>query len=157
VIDMEAKTEKKTPVEVVCKGAHGGAGLNGDPGVRFTVPSSYGDASIDGRTWWPTFEEAVAACRSKIERFPYPGQAPKSEFDIVEDGVLVTYSRGTVALRAAVNYAPFDGLSSGTDRELMRWEVTPNVVVLVPEGQGGLTMEQRHDAEACKAPKDGWA
>lgn len=122
-------------VKVMRKRAHG---LSGDPGVRFTVPSHYGDATIEGRCWWPTFEEAVAAARSKIERFDWGG-----------------FSRAFVALRASYDEAPRN-ISTGADCELMRWEVTPTMVVLDEEGVG-FTDELREAAEALPVPEAGWA
>lgn len=116
--------------------------------VRFTVPSWYGDASIGGEGSWATFEEAVAAARSTIELFEYPGQTPDHR-----------YSTAMVALRAEWRNAPQDGVSLGSDAELLRWRVTRSRVILEPLGHGA-TDAQVAAAEALddsKARRAGWA
>lgn len=90
--------------------------------VRFTVPGHYGDQAVGGRAAWPDFAAAVAAARSTIKRFDYPGQTPDH-----------TYSRAFVALRIT---------GKGRDREALRWEVYSDRIVLVPSDQGGLSDEQ---------------
>lgn len=107
--------------------------------TRFTVPSWYGDAEIDGKREWATFDEAVAAARSTITRFDH-------------------YSTSCVALRTEWRDAPQD-VGLGSDSELLRWTVTRSRVIVCPLGRG-LTAEQVAAAEALpdsKARKAGWA
>lgn len=103
--------------------------------TRFTVPSSYGDASVDGKSEWASFEEAVAAARSTIKRTAYPTLAPR-EGDDVEDGVVVVYVNACVALRARWCEAPQGDVGGSTDSELLRWKVTRSHVILSPLGHG---------------------
>lgn len=120
-------------------------------GVRFVVPGNYSpETEIDGRCSWESFEEAVAAARSTIERFTYPGSTPTAN-SIVEDGVVVTYSRACVDLRATCRYAPGGGPSLDSDSVLMRWSVTPDRVILYPAGRG-LTVEQERAASLVDVP-----
>lgn len=115
--------------------------------TRFTVPTWYGDAEIDGKREWATFDEAVAAARSTITRFEYPGQTPDHH-----------YSKSCVALRTEWRDAPQD-VGLGSDSELLRWTVTRSRVIVCPLGRG-LTAEQVAAAEALpdsKARKAGWA
>lgn len=100
-------------------------------GVRFTAPGSYGDQEIGGVRSWLDFASAVAAARSTIKRFDYPGSKPDHAF-----------SRAFVALRVSSKYAQVVSMTSGVDREVMRWEVFRDRVVIVPPGQGGLSAEQ---------------
>lgn len=99
--------------------------------VRWTVPGSYGDQKIGGNWSWVTFDQAVAAARSEIHRFDYPGQNPDH-----------TYSRAFVALRVEADCVG-GIMGCGTDREILRFEVFRDRVALVPQGQGGLSDEQK--------------
>lgn len=112
--------EREVPIEVV-----------NVEGVRFTVPGCYGDQEIGGHRSWPDFAGAVAAARSTIKRFDYPGVKPDH-----------TFSRAFVALRVSSKYAQVVNMTSGIDREVLRWEVFRDRVVIVPSGQGGLSNEQ---------------
>ncbi len=47
-----------------------------------------------------------------------------------------------------------DGIGDGTERELVRFEVYPDRVALVPANQGGLTDEQK--AKVFELPKRRW-
>lgn len=100
-------------------------------GVRFTVPGHYGDREIDGRTSWLDFASAVAAARSTIRQFDHRGVS-----------ICPTISRAFVALRMSSRNAMVDVGTVGSDREVIRWEVFRDRVVLIPSGQGGLTAEQ---------------
>lgn len=101
--------------------------------TRFTVPGDYGDLTVDGCAAWATFDEAVRAARTTIERLPYPTLTPK-EGDIVEDGVLVVYTNACVALRTEWRDAP-QGAALGCDTEILRWLVTRDRVILAPVGR----------------------
>lgn len=114
--------------------------------VRFTVPGNYGDVEVGGAREWATFEEAVAAARSTIKRFDYPGQDPDH-----------VYSAAAVALRSEWRWAPQDGPGLGADSELLRWTVTRSRVILHPAGHG-LSHEQVAAGEALdNAGARGWA
>ena len=52
-----------------------------------------------------------------------------------------------------IEAAVIDGIGEGTDRELVRFEVYPDRVALVPANQGGLSDEQKAKAHAL--PKKG--
>ena len=55
-------------------------------------------------------------------------------------------TREFVAIR--IEAAVIDGIGDGTDRELVRFEVYPDRVALVPVNQGGLSDEQKAKAHA---------
>lgn len=94
--------------------------------VYWTVCSSYGIGDE-----YPSFEAAVEAARAGIQEFNYGLDT-------------VNYSRAFVALRQKSNYpADRESPASGIDHELRRWEAFLDRTVLIPEGQGGLTDEQR--------------
>lgn len=109
--------------------------------TRFTVPTWYGDASVDGKNEWATFEEAVDAARSTIERFDYPGQTPDH-----------VWSTSCVALRARWS----DAAGGSTDSELLRWTVTRSRVILSPLSHG-VTAKGVAAAEALYDAEEGWA
>jgi hypothetical protein len=88
-------------------------------GIRFGVPSHYG---LFDET--PTFEAAVKTARAYIAK--HNGN-----------------TRGFVAIR--IEAEVIDGIGEGTERELVRFEVYPDRVALVPADQGGLS-----DAQASK-------
>ena len=75
----------------------------------------------------PTFEAAVKLARANIAK--HHGNA-----------------REFVAIR--IEAAVIDGIGDGTDRELVRFEVYPDRVALVPVNQGGLSDEQKAKAHA---------
>jgi hypothetical protein len=106
------------PVHVVNKRARASLGFDEDrdtePGVRFVVPGHYTDSKdIDGRTWWPSFDEAVAAARREQQPLTWGG-----------------HTREFVDLRMSASYAPFDGISRGIDTTIARWEVFPDCVAM---------------------------
>lgn len=127
---------------VVLGGRRNLAGVDRALGVRFTVPSHYGDACTDGRWDWPTFEEAVTAARSTIETLDY-GRAGRRD------------SRAFVALRQGSRYAAPTSAGSGVDEELLRWEVFRDRVVLQPPGRGLTDAES--DAARAFACTEGLA
>lgn len=61
------------------------------------------------------------------------------------------HARAFVAIR--IETAIIDGIGDGTERELVRFEVYPDRVALVPDGQGGLSDEQK--AKMLALPKKG--
>ena len=65
--------------------------------------------------------------------------------------LIAGHARAFVAIR--IEAKTIDGFGDGTDRELVRFEVYPDRVVLVPERQGGLSDEQK--AKALKLPTKG--
>ena len=94
-------------------------------GIRFGVPGHYG---LFDET--PTFSGAVKAARAKLAQ---------------------GHARAFVAIR--IEAAVIDGIGDGTDRELVRFEIYPDRVALVPIDQGGLSDEQK--AKALALPKKG--
>lgn len=84
---------------------------------------------------YPSFAAAIVGARERQRPLPWGG-----------------HTREFVALRQRSTYAPPQRPGSGADRELLRWEVFPSCVVLVPEGAGGLSEAQR---DAVLAPADG--
>ena len=84
-------------------------------GLRFSVPVHDGVGDE-----WQTFKAAVDAARAKLH---------------------AGHARAFVAIRIAAEVV--DGTCEGTDRELARFEVYGDRVVLVPDGQGGLTDAQK--------------
>lgn len=56
------------------------------------------------------------------------------------------HARSFVAIRIEAKL--IDGIGDGTDRELVRFEVYPDRVALVPDGQGGLSDEQKAKVRA---------
>lgn len=97
-------------------------------GIRFGVLSHYG--LFDEET--PTFEAAVKTARAYIAA--HNGNA-----------------RGFVAIR--IEAEVIDGIGDGTERELVRFEVYPDRVALVPADQGGLSDTQA--AKVCALPRRG--
>jgi len=84
--------------------------------VDFAVPYGY---TIGER--FPTWEEAAACARSKIQRFEYPGRAVNENSDdyhprrhFGEGGTLVVCSRAFVDIR---------GTGPAGDYTLSRWEI----------------------------------
>ena len=67
----------------------------------------------------PTIAAAIAAARGKLAS---------------------GHARAFVAIRIEAKL--IDGIGDGTERELVRFEVYPRHVALVPGGQGGLSDEQ---------------
>lgn len=125
--------------------------------TRFTVPGAYGDLEIDNCSAWATFEEAVRAARTTIDRFAYPTVKP-GPGDIVEDGVKVIYSTACVALRTEWRDAPH-GVALGSDTEILRWHVTRERVILAPVGHN-VSDEQIAAAEVLgdrERGRHGWA
>lgn len=96
-------------------------------GIRIGLVGHYG---LFDET--PTFEAAVKLARAYIAK--HNGNA-----------------RGFVAIR--IEAAVIDGIGDGTDRELVRFEVYPDRVALVPVEQGGLSDAQKAKAHAL--PKKG--
>lgn len=79
---------------------------------------------------FPSFEEAVAYARSRIEVFDYGESVGKRA------------TTGTVDVRIKVKYVPARGVSTGLEEPIQRFSVFPECVVPVPPGQGGLTVAQ---------------
>ena len=94
-------------------------------GIRFGVPGHYG---LFAET--PTFEAAIALARKNLA---------------------AGHACACVAIRIEAKI--IDGIGDGTDRELVRFEVYPDRVVLVPHGQGGLSGAQ--EAKVLALPKKG--
>jgi hypothetical protein len=94
-------------------------------GIRFGVPGHYG---LFDET--PTMEAAIKASRAKLA---------------------AGHARAFVAIR--IEAKVIDGIGDGTERELVRFEVYPDRVALVPDNQGGLSDEQK--AKALALPKKG--
>lgn len=109
------------------------------------VESVYWTPAGNPHPEYASFDDAVAGARDRQSRIDldWPSRA----------GHAPRYSREFVALRQKCTYAPQEGVASGNDRELLRWEVFPECVVLVPDGQGGLTDEQRDAALTHAARK----
>lgn len=133
------------PVHVVKARARNPLGMDADrdsePGVRFVVPSHYGESSsIGGRSWWDSFGDAVEAARAAQ-------RATTST-----DGFV---PRAFVHLRMSSSYAP-TGTASGIDQVVMQWEVFPDRVVMTV-GDCGLTDEQKQAALSLPTVKGGWA
>lgn len=75
------------------------------------------------------------------------------EFDNFAEAVAYarkTPGRSCVAMR---QHWTVPGENGSRDSEILRWEVYPDRVVLVPKGQGGLSDEQAEAAKACHLPK----
>jgi hypothetical protein len=108
--------------------------------IYWTVPGNYSPGPE-----FATFEEAVAAAREKQQRIDIPQIESEPR-----------WSRACVALRQSCRYAPI-GTASGNDSEILRWEVYPDRVALVPKGQGGLSTEQAQEVINAKAGSKGWA
>jgi hypothetical protein len=89
-------------------------------GLRFGVPGHYG--TFDATQ---TFDAALTAARAQLA---------------------AGHARAFVAIR--IEAKAIDSLGTGTERELVRFEVYPDRVVLVPDDQGGLSDEQREKALA---------
>jgi hypothetical protein len=94
-------------------------------GIRFGVPGPYG--LFDEAA---SFAEAVSVARAKLVK-----------------GSM----RAFVAIR--IEAKVIDGIGDGTERELVRFEIYPDRVALVPAYQGGLSDEQK--AKAHELPKKG--
>lgn len=103
-------------------------------GIRFVVPGHYGGQEIDGQSSWPSFASAVTAARSTIRVI--------SGIDPLHN------TRAFVTLRMGAVYAN----GGGCDREVLRWEVFHDRVVMVPADQGGLSDDQKTRATSAKMP-----
>jgi len=97
-------------------------------GVRVGVLGHYG---MFDET--PDLASAIKAARAQLAKLP--------------EG----HARAFIAYR--IEAAVIDGIGDGTDRELVRFEIYPDRVALVPAGQGGLSDEQKVKAHAL--PKKG--
>ena len=95
------------------------------PGLRFGVPGH--DGLFDETS---TFHGAVEAARAMLAK----GSA-----------------RAFVAIR--IEAKVLDGIGDGTERELVRFEIYPDRVALVPPDQGGLSDKQK--AKALSLPRNG--
>ena len=94
-------------------------------GLRFGVPGHYG---LFDET--PTMSAAFEAARAKLAK---------------------GHARAFVAIR--IEAKVIDGIGDGIERELVRFEVYPDRVALVPIDQGGLSDAQKDKAHAL--PKKG--
>ena len=94
-------------------------------GIRFGVPGHYG---LFDET--ATFDTAVKAARAKLA---------------------TGHARAFVAIR--IEARVIDGIGDGTERELVRFEIYPDRVALVPVDQGGLSDAQK--AKALALPRKG--
>jgi len=108
--------------------------------IYWTVPGDYSSGDE-----FSTFEKAVAHARAKQRRIDIPQIESEPR-----------WSRVFVALRQTCRYAP-TGVGSGQDAEVLRWEVYPDRVALVPAGQGGLSSEQAQAVADAKVGSKGWA
>jgi hypothetical protein len=95
-------------------------------GLRFGVPGHYG---LFNET--PTLEAAITMAREQLS---------------------VGHARAFVTIRIEADV--IDGIGDGTERELVRFEVYPDRVALVPDDQGGLSDEQK--AKVFELPKRRW-
>ena len=93
-------------------------------GIRYAVPGHYGEGDE-----FHLFSSAIEVARAK----------------------LAAGGRAFVAIR--IEATVIDGIGDGTDRELVRFEVYPDRVALVPPNQGGLSDEQK--AKALALPRKG--
>lgn len=84
-------------------------------GIRFGITGHYGTFHEA-----PTFNAALAAARVQLA---------------------AGHTRAFVAIR--IEAAVIDGIGDGIEKELVRFEVYPDRVALVPDDQGGLSNEQR--------------
>lgn len=91
-------------------------------GLRFVVPGHYG--SFDEM---PTLAAAVEAARDKLAR---------------------GHVRAFAAIR--IEARVIDGIGDGTERELIRFEVYPDRVALVPADQAGLSDKQAAKVHALQ-------
>lgn len=71
---------------------------------------------------------------------------------IARDQLARGHVRAFVAIR--IEAALVGGIGDGTECELVRFEVYPDRVVQVPDGQGGLSDEQK--AKIHELPKQRW-
>ena len=92
-------------------------------GIRFGLLGHYG--LFDEM---PTMRTAIEAARGKLA---------------------AGHARAFVAIR--IEAEVIDGIGNGTDRELVRFEIYPDRIALVPPNQGGLSDEQK--AKAFALPK----
>ena len=92
-------------------------------GIRFGVLGHYGLFDEE-----PTMHAAIDVARCKLT---------------------TGHARAFVAIR--IEAEVIDGIGNGTDRELVRFEIYPDRVALVPPNQGGLSDEQK--AKAYALPK----
>lgn len=120
-------TETAQPIQVVER-------------IYWTVPGNYSPGEE-----FSTFEEAVAHARAKQVRIDIPQIESEPR-----------WSRVSVALRQSCRYAA-GGIGIGNDCEILRWEVYPDRVALVPEGQGGMTAEQAEAVANATPGHKGWA
>lgn len=70
---------------------------------------------------------------------------------VARERLAAGHARAFVAIR--IEAALIDGIGDGTERELVRFEIYPDRVALVPTNQGGLSDEQKAKAHAL--PKKG--
>ena len=94
-------------------------------GIRVGVLGNYGQFDET-----PDLAAAIKAARAKLAK---------------------GHAREFVAFR--IEAAVIDGIGDGTERELVRFEIYPDRVVLVPVKQGGLSDEQK--AKALALPRKG--
>lgn len=71
---------------------------------------------------------------------------------IARDELAAGHARAFVAFRIEADV--IDGIGDGTERELVRFEVYPDRVALVPDDQGGLSDEQKD--KVFSLPKSRW-
>lgn len=71
---------------------------------------------------------------------------------IARDELAAGHARAFVAFRIEADV--IDGIGDGTERELVRFEVYPDRVALVPADQGGLSDEQKD--KIFTLPKNPW-
>lgn len=94
-------------------------------GIRYAVPGHYGEGDE-----FHLFSSALVAARLKLA---------------------AGHPRAFVAIRISAEV--INGIGSGTDRELARFEVYEGCVALVPPDQGGLSDAQK--ASALALPRKG--
>ncbi len=71
---------------------------------------------------------------------------------IARERLAAGHACATVAIRIEADL--IDGIGDGVEKELVRFDVYPDRVVLVPAGQGGLSDEQK--AKVFTLPKRRW-
>jgi hypothetical protein len=83
---------------------------------------------------------------------PYDLDPTEAAIAIARERLAAGHACATVAIRIEADL--IDGIGDGVDKELARFEVYPDRVVLVPPNQGGLSKEQ--EAKVFKLPKHRW-
>lgn len=91
-------------------------------------------------TEYATFEEALAAAREEQRPLSWGG-----------------HTRAWVMLRQSARFAGGNEIASGSEHELLRYEVYPDRVALCHEGTGGMSFEQRADVLAAAPTHRGFA